>query len=304
MRKSDLIGLAVVLIVLFAPLAAARDLSLTILYDNNSYNKELETRWGFSCLIKGPEKTIIFDVGGEGSVLLRNMEKLSIDPKSVDVVVLSHIHYDHIGGLPDFLKKNSNVAVYMPKSLPKSVKDTVRKAGAQLVEVDKPVKICKNVYSTGELGNWIKEESLVIKTAKGVVVITGCAHPGVVKIVEKAKEIVEGNVYLVLGGFHLCWMNVWQIRGIIKGVEKKGVKKIAPCHCSGDLARKLFNEAYEDNFILAGVGKRIKVKNAFPNLEEKDVKAGMKDGGKEPVVLAQVKKGAKVRNSKSEQPDK
>ena len=84
----------------------AEDLTITIVYDNNPYNEELETRWGFSCLIEGLEKTILFDVGGEGSVLLKNMEKLKIDPKKVNVIVLSHIHYDHIGGLSDFLKKN------------------------------------------------------------------------------------------------------------------------------------------------------------------------------------------------------
>jgi len=112
---------------------------------------------------------------------------------------IPHIQNDHIGGLPDFLKRNSNVTVYMPESLPGSVKNTVKKAGARLVEVDKSIEICKDVYSTGELGSWIKEESLVIKTVKGAVMITGCAHPGVVKIVKKAKETARSDVYLVLG---------------------------------------------------------------------------------------------------------
>ncbi len=289
MLRSNLVSLAVIFTILLAPLAAAKDLSLTIVYDNNPYKEGLETRWGFSCFVEGPEKTIIFDVGGEGSVLLRNMEKLKIDPKTVDVVVLSHIHYDHIGGLSDFLEKNNNVTVYMPKSLPRSVKNTVKKAGAELVEVDKSVKICKDVYSTGELGSWIKEESLVIKTAEGAIVVTGCAHPGVVKIVKRAKEIAKSDVYLMLGGFHLCWVNARQIKGIIKGVKKEGVKKVAPCHCSGDLARKLFEDAYKDNFILAGVGKRVKVENAFPDPRETETKAGVKYRGKKPTILAQVK---------------
>ena len=251
MLKSNLVigvrrAVPVVMIftILLASLSAAKDLSLTIVYDNNPYKEGLETRWGFSCLVEGPEKTIMFDVGGEGSVLLRNMEKLSLDPKVVDVVVLSHIHNDHIGGLSDFLEMNSNVTVYMPKSLPRSVKNTVKKAGAKLVEVDKSIEICKDVYSTGELGSWIKEESLVIKTAKGAIVITGCAHPGVVKIVKKAKEIVRSDVHLVLGGFHLCWVNARKIRAIVKGLKEEEVRKAAPCHCSGDLARDLFEKAY------------------------------------------------------------
>jgi len=129
-------------------------------YDNNPYNEELEMRWGFSCLVEGLEKTILFDVGGEGSVLLKNMEKLKVDPKKVNVILLSHIHYDHIGGLSDFLKKNPLVTVYMPKSFPQSIKDKVKQVGAELVEVHSSMEICKNAYSTGELGSWIKEESL------------------------------------------------------------------------------------------------------------------------------------------------
>ena len=244
-------------------ISATKNLTITIIYDNNPYNEELETRWGFSCLIEGLEKTILFDVGGEGSVLLKNMEKLKMDPKKVNVIVLSHIHYDHIGGLSDFLKKNPLVTVYMPKSFPQSIKDKVKKVGAKLVEVHSSMKICKNAYSTGELGTWIKEESLIIKTSKGLVVITGCAHPGVVNIVEKAKEMLKTDVYLVLGGFHLCWMNVWQIKSIAKGLKEQKVKKVAPCHCSGDLARKLFKKAYGKEFILSGAGKKIEIKDAF-----------------------------------------
>ena len=243
-------------------ISVAKNLTITIIYDNNPYNEELETRWGFSCLVEGLEKTILFDVGGEGPVLLKNMEKLKIDPRAIDVIVLSHIHHDHIG-LSDFLEKNPLVRVYLPGSFPQSIKDEVRQAGAELIEIYNSIEICKNAYSTGELGRWIKEESLIIKTSKGLVVITGCAHPGIVDIVKKAKEMLENDVYLVLGGFHLCWMNTWQIKGIINGLKEERIEKVAPCHCSGDLARKRFEKAYGKDFILAGAGKRIKIKDAF-----------------------------------------
>jgi len=248
---------------LTAPTIQGKDLNLTIIYDNNPYDNRLDTRWGFSCYIQGTEKTILFDVGGEGSVLLSNMEKLKIDPKAVNAIVLSHVHYDHIGGLSYFLKKNQNVTVYMPQSLPESVKDTVRLAGAHVVDVHKPIKICKDVYSTGELGDFIKEESLIIKTSKGLIVITGCAHPGIVNIVKRAKEMLKSDVYLALGGFHLCWMSPSKVKKIINGVKKEGVKKVAPCHCSGDIARKQFERAYGKDFILVGAGKTITIKDAF-----------------------------------------
>ena len=263
MYKLNGIILFLIFTISFIPSATAEDLDLTIVYDNNLYNEKLETRWGFSCLVEGLEKTILFDVGGDGSVLLRNMEKLKIAPREIDVVILSHIHYDHIGGLSDFLRKNPLVTVYMPSSLPRSVKDKVKNAGAKLIEVRRPTEICKNAYSTGELGTWIKEESLIMKTSKGLVIITGCAHSGVVNIVKKAKEMLKSRVYLVLGGFHLCWMNTWQIKGIVNGIEKEKVEKVAPCHCSGDLARKLFKKAYGNDFILVGCGKKIKIKDAF-----------------------------------------
>ena len=263
MYKLNGIILFLIFTISFIPSATAEDLDLTIVYDNNLYNEKLETRWGFSCLVEGLEKTILFDVGGDGSVLLRNMEKLKIAPREIDVVILSHIHYDHIGGLSDFLRKNPLVTVYMPSSLPRSVKDKVKNAGAKLIEVRRPTEICKNAYSTGELGTWIKEESLIMKTSKGLVIITGCAHSGVVNIVKKAKEMLKSRVYLVLGGFHLCWMNTWQIKGIVNGIEKEKVEKVAPCHCSGDLARKLFKKVYGKDFILVGCGKKIKIKDAF-----------------------------------------
>jgi len=248
---------------LTAPTIQGKDLNLTVVYDNNPYDNRLDTRWGFSCYIQGTEKTILFDVGGEGSVLLSNMEKLKIAPKEVNAVVLSHVHYDHIGGLSYFLKRNQDVTVYMPQSLPRSVKDTVRLAGARLVDVHKPIKICKDVYSTGELGSFIKEQSLIIKTTKGLIVITGCAHPGVVNIVKSAKEMLKSNVYLVLGGFHLCWMSLSRVKKIVNGAKKEGVKKVAPCHCSGDIARQQFEKVYEKDFILVGAGKTITIKDAF-----------------------------------------
>jgi len=210
-------------------------------------------------LVEGTEKTILFDTGGDSAMLLRNMRKLGIDPQVVDVIVISHIHYDHLGGLAGFLEENNDVAVYLPECLPEDIKDTVRESGAELVEVREAVKICERAYSTGELGDWIKEQALVIETDEGLVVITGCAHPGVVNVVREAKRLRGGDVHLVLGGFHLCWLNVFQIKGIVDGVKGEGVEMVAPCHCSGDLARSTFGNAYGENFISVGVGKRLEI---------------------------------------------
>ena len=236
---------------------AAKDISITVSYDNNPYKERLTTAWGFSCVIRGIEKTILFDTGGDSSILLTNMEKLGINPKEIDLVVLSHIHGDHVGGLPSFLEKNPEVVVYLPKSFPKGFKDGVKEYGAKIVEVQGPLKICQGVYSTGELGTWIKEQSLIIHTEKGLVVITGCAHPGIVKIVDKAKDLLKDDVLLVMGGFHLGGESKSEIENIIYSFRKLGVSYVGPCHCSGDAARQLFKEEYGENFMNVGVGRVI-----------------------------------------------
>ena len=164
-------------------------IAIHILYDNKSFDKRLKSDWGFSCISKLPQKDILFDTGGDSSILLSNMKILKINPHDTEVVFLSHIHGDHVGGLPGFLNKNKKVTVYLPASFPQRFKDQVKLLGVKIEEVDKPKMLFENVYTTGELGEGIKEQSLIIKTLKGLIVITGCDHPGVVNVVRKAKEI-------------------------------------------------------------------------------------------------------------------
>jgi len=233
--------------------------TITVVYDNNEYNPELKTAWGFSCLIEEEDSTILFDTGGNGKILLSNMDTLKLDPQQVRVIVLSHIHNDHVRGLEAFLKQNSDVTIYLPHSFPDAFKDKVKKYGAKIINVNKPLRICQNVYSTGELGTEIKEESLIINTEKGLIIITGCAHPGIIEIVRRAKEIMKTNVYLVMGGFHLKGMSEREIDKIVEELKREGVEKVGACHCSGDLARKIFEKAYHEDFIRVGVGKIIEI---------------------------------------------
>ena len=225
--------------------------------DNYRHDPNLETGWGFSCLVEADGMKLLFDTGAEGSLLLKNMEKLGTDPKEIDAVVLSHAHADHTGGLDDFLKANSNLKVYLPRSFPDSFKKKVESSEAEVVEVSDSMSICERVSTTGELGTSIKEQSLIVKTSKGLVVITGCAHPGILDILRHAKKITGENIYLVLGGFHLLDSSEAQLEQVIKGFRELGVQKVAPCHCSGDRTRELFQREYGEDFIANGVGKTI-----------------------------------------------
>jgi 7,8-dihydropterin-6-yl-methyl-4-(beta-D-ribofuranosyl)aminobenzene 5'-phosphate synthase len=230
--------------------------TITVVYDNNPHKPGLDNAWGFSCLITGAEKSILFDTGPDDS-LLNNMKKLEIGPGSIDVVILSHIHGDHTGGLNGFLEKNPDVTVYLPKSFPAKFKDSMVSRRAKIVEVEQFVKICEDVYSTGQLGKWIKEQSLIIKTDKGLIVITGCAHPGIVKIVNTARDLLKDDVLLVVGGFHLEWTGKGRIERIISAFRQVGVRYVGPCHCSGEEARTLFEGHFSKNYINIGAGKVI-----------------------------------------------
>jgi 7,8-dihydropterin-6-yl-methyl-4-(beta-D-ribofuranosyl)aminobenzene 5'-phosphate synthase len=235
---------------------AVAEWRLTILYDNNSHDPILETDWGFSCLIEGPESVVLFDTGADSGILLANMQKLELDPSRIDAVVLSHNHRDHVGGLGGFLEKNPDVVVYLPASFPDSFKDMVRSFGADAEDVSEARELYTGLYSTGETGSEIKEQSLMIATSQGLVIITGCAHPGIVNIVRKASDILADEpVYMVLGGFHLAWDTTPKIVSVIDDLQQLGVVKVAPCHCSGDAARRLFKEAYGKHYIESGAGK-------------------------------------------------
>lgn len=234
-----------------------QNINIVIVYDNNPYKEGLKAAWGFSCLIKGTDKTILFDTGGDGSILLANMDKLNINPNDIDMVVLSHIHSDHVGGLLSLIEKNENITVYMPNSFPVNLKKRVKALGTKVIDVSVPVQICENIHSTGELGTHIKEQSLIVRTPKGLILISGCAHPGIVNIIKEIKKLYEDNVLLVMGGFHLYGEGKYKIESIISSFKKLQVLYVAPCHCSGETARELFEKAYQQNFIDAGVGKVI-----------------------------------------------
>lgn len=236
-------------------------IEITVLFDNNPYAPNLQTGWGFSAAVFGIEKSMLFDTGADGRMLLENMRKLDLDPKSIETVFLSHIHGDHIGGLNDFLRKNSAVEVYLPVSFPKDFKKRVENSGAKMIEIKDKTQLFEKVYSIGEMGAWIIEQSLIIQTEKGLIIITGCAHPGIADIVRKAKNYLNDNVLLVMGGFHLNGKNEKALKKIIDDFKKFEVKYVGPCHCSGDLARELFKKEYGKNYIEVGVGKKIEIEN-------------------------------------------
>ena len=232
---------------------------IVVTYNNIPCAAQLKTSWGFSCVVQGFDRTVLFDAGGDGEVLLANMALLGLDPKAIDVVMLSHNHGDHTGGLKAFLKKNSEVRVYFPRSFPSSFKDTVTRMGAAAEAIGEPKKLFDGVHSTGEVGDGIKEEAMILETAEGLVIITGCAHPGVVKLVQKAKGYLKKPVFLIMGGFHLMGMEKSEIDAQIRALKALGVAKVAPSHCTGKAAIERFRKAWRGDFIPGGCGAVIEI---------------------------------------------
>ncbi len=236
-------------------------ITISIFYDNYVFADGLKAEWGFSCIIEGTEQTILFDTGRDKDIFYGNIDKLSPNLDKVQQVVISHFHFDHTGNLFNFLADHNKVDVYLPASFTKPFIQKVEKTKARVVSVDKPIQICKDVFLTGEMyTKVIQEQSLIIDTSKGLVVIAGCAHPGIVNIVKKAKEIVPKNVFLVMGGFHLLNESDQDVQTIIKQLLELGVTKVGPSHCTGDRAIELFKKAYGTDFIQLGVGKVVQVR--------------------------------------------
>ena len=238
----------------------SNNIKITVIYDNYSFKGSLETSWGFSCLITGTEKTILFDTGGNGPLLLENMSKLAIVPNEIDLVILSHAHWDHVNGVEMFLEKNHNVSVFVLESFPGEFKKMVSSYGAEIIEVEKHREICKGVFSTGQLGTSIKEQGLILRTEKGLILITGCAHPGIVEMAGRTKDLFNENFLFVMGGFHLNAMSNKEVENIISKLKSLNVKYTAPCHCTGDSAISLFEKHFGEQYVRIGTGKVIEIK--------------------------------------------
>lgn len=231
------------------------ELFIQILYDNIAYNENLISDWGFSCIINIGGKKILFDTGAKGDILIDNMNKLSIDQKNIDYVFISHDHWDHTGGLKEFLKINNNVKVFLLKSFSEKTKKIVKDNNAEIIEIENEQKIFENIISTGDMIGEKHEQSLIIETNKGNIVIAGCAHPNIVNIIEKVKKISSNDILLVAGGFHYLHDNVEQINYNISKLVSFNIKYIAPSHCTGELAMERIKQFFSNQFIDSGVGK-------------------------------------------------
>ena len=233
-----------------------------IVFNNEAINRKFSIGWGFSCLV---DNHILFDTGESQEYLFDNMKIMNIDILSIDAVVISHDHWDHTGGLWEVLKKKKRLKVYACPHFSDEFKEKVRKLQGELIETDRFVEISKNIFVTGEISGvyhsqYMPEQALIAKTENGITVITGCAHPGIIKMVKKVKEkFPKEQLYLVFGGFHLMDKDKKTIEIVVKNFREMEVKKVGPTHCSGKEAEAIFEGEYKSNYIHIGAGQTMDV---------------------------------------------
>jgi 7,8-dihydropterin-6-yl-methyl-4-(beta-D-ribofuranosyl)aminobenzene 5'-phosphate synthase len=272
---------------------------ITILYDAFGKDSAMQKDWGYAALVEYGGKRILFDTGNNPEVLAQNAKAKSIDLSSLDFVVMSHRHGDHMGGLAYVLKVNPKVKIYAPKEgfgvygadLPSSFfrKDTSLPAeqryyggappdvmrfgsawpGTNFQLVDKTVEIASDIYLISLVSDKpgtleLHELSLAIKAPNGMVLVVGCSHPGIDKIVEAASTI-DPRIHLIVGGFHLVVASDADIQKIVTALHDTfNVQYIAPGHCTGEPAFTALKKAFGDRYLFAGLGTTFAL-SASPN---------------------------------------
>ncbi|ABM80148.1 MBL fold metallo-hydrolase [Hyperthermus butylicus] len=227
---------------------------LTVLVDNNDWDG-FRGAWGIAILVETPKKLILFDTGPSPTVLRANAEKAGVNLSNIDIVVFSHFHRDHTGGYWAILLDNPGVESYGPPGTPADnivLNTTVIAPGIILLEP---------LYGPP----W--ESALAINVSGyGVVLLVGCSHTGVDRLVEEAIDVLGEPVRFVIGGFHTLGAPIGDNMRIVSRLRELGVEKAAPIHCSGDIIKRVIGEMYPDMLIEAHVGTVILVDSSGPRI--------------------------------------
>lgn len=262
---------------------------ITVLYDAFGKPSAMKKDWGYSALIEYGGKRILFDTGNNPDILAQNAKTKRVDLSKLDVVVMSHRHGDHMGGLTYVLSVNPKVTIYAPKegfgvygadlpssfyrkdeSLPPERRyydgkppDVMRFGaawpGANFQLVDKSIEIAPGIHLIALVSDRpgtleLRELSLVINGPDGLVIVVGCSHPGIDKIVETATAI-NPRIHLVVGGFHLVVSKDPEIEQIVRSLhETFKVEYVAPGHCTGEPTFTALKKAFGDRYLYAGLG--------------------------------------------------
>jgi 7,8-dihydropterin-6-yl-methyl-4-(beta-D-ribofuranosyl)aminobenzene 5'-phosphate synthase len=271
---------------------------LTILCDNAvGPHLGLLGEHGFSCFVETPAGNYLFDTG-QGLALLNNSRILGKDLASVRGVILSHGHFDHTGGLPDALHQTGPVDVFAHPDLFSAryrASSTHRKfiglpyrrehleaLGARFCLLREWTEIGPGICLTGEIARssaggdaglitvsaageemadpLADDLSLVIDSPRGLILLLGCAHAGLVNIVRQVRERTgRDRFFAVLGGTHLGFCGEEAFEEAIATLEEVGVQKVGASHCTGPAAAARLQARLQDCFFFAHTGTVLEV---------------------------------------------
>jgi 7,8-dihydropterin-6-yl-methyl-4-(beta-D-ribofuranosyl)aminobenzene 5'-phosphate synthase len=278
----------------FAAEGAADTVQITILYDAFGKRSAMEKDWGYAAFVEYGGKRILFDTGNNPEILAKNAKAKSVDLSRLDFVVLSHRHGDHMGGMEHLLRVNPKVRIYAPKenfgvygfslpgtfyrrdeslsreqryyegSPPAEMKFGSAWPHADFNLIESSTQIAPGIHlislvseKAGTLE--LRELSLAIETPEGVVLMVGCSHPGIENIVRAAASI-DTDIHLVIGGLHLVAAADPDIGEVITRLRDTWkVDYVAPGHCTGEPAFAALKKAFEDRYLYAGLGTRLKI---------------------------------------------
>jgi 7,8-dihydropterin-6-yl-methyl-4-(beta-D-ribofuranosyl)aminobenzene 5'-phosphate synthase len=240
-------------------------MKILTLIENLVYNKGLYAEHGLALYIETVNKKILFDTGQSG-LFLQNAKAFGIAIEDIDILVLSHGHYDHTGGLYHFLEKNSKSIVYSKKDIftPKYnshkrfigtiLNETL--LNDRLIYVDTVTEICANVFILPNISIYNPTDShfkgmlrkaenelvsdefedelfLVLKQKRQINILTACSHRGITNICTTATEHFKLPVGLILGGFHMKNCTTEQYDLITHYFRQLHPKRLGVCHCTG-----------------------------------------------------------------------
>lgn len=267
---------------------------ITILYDAFGNDPAMQKDWGYAAFIEYDGKRILFDTGNNPEVLEQNAAAKHVDLSKLDFVVMSHRHGDHMGGLSYLLRVNPRVKIYAPKegfgvyggdlpstfyrkdpSLPPEQRyyngappEMMRFGsawpGATFELIDKNTEIAPNIYLIALVSDKpgtleLRELSLAINTPEGVVIVVGCSHPGIDRIVAAAAAI-NPRIHVIAGGFHLVVTRDADIEKVVAALhDTYKVEYVAPGHCTGEPAFAALQKAFGDRYLYAGLGTTVEV---------------------------------------------
>jgi 7,8-dihydropterin-6-yl-methyl-4-(beta-D-ribofuranosyl)aminobenzene 5'-phosphate synthase len=235
---------------------------ITTIVDNKTLNDELQSTWGLSFFvsvtIKDRNFNILMDTSGSAPAFFHNVGRLGIKLESINAIFISHGHGDHCGVLPQVLHTVSRpVMVYVPAYRFFNV-DYLQKLGGIQIVTDRATTLFPGCMSTGDLGGGVTEHSLVIQVKnRGLVILTGCSHPGVIRIIEKACEVSGvSKVYGVMGGFHISGDAAKYVADYLKEI---GVQIVSPCHCTSEDAKEIIKQTLGKNYVTNGSGLLLEI---------------------------------------------